>query len=158
HRPLRPRHRSSHHAAYTARPARRASIWRPRGAGAIRVKEMDMRAKFSSLLVALLLTPAAWGQPVASIEPSSTHIFPAGGKRGTAVKVRVGGECWPPGMSLQIVGEGVTGPAVLGPEMKTRYEPSLRRVPRDADGGLAGMSYPREFDATLTIADNAEPG
>jgi hypothetical protein len=109
-------------------------------------------------LAGLLLAVPASAQPVPSIEPSNTHIFPAGGKRGTTVKVRVGGECWPPGMNFQIVGDGLTGPEVLGPLVKPRYEPSLRRVPRDADGGLAGMSYPREFEATLTIADNAEAG
>src|SRR6266480_2604675 len=75
----------------------------------------------------------AWGQPVPSREPTSTHIFPAGGKRGTVVKARVGGECWPPGMNLSILGAGVTSPGMIGPEIKARYEPSLRRVPRDAD-------------------------
>jgi hypothetical protein len=95
---------------------------------------------------------------VASREPSSTHIFPAGGKRGSVVKVRVGGECFPPGMNFTVLGAGVTGPSVLGPEVKARYEPSLRRLPRDADGVGANMAYPREFDAWLTIAKDAEPG
>jgi hypothetical protein len=111
----------------------------------------------------LLLALAANGsvasaQPVPSREPSSTHIFPAGGKRGTVVKARVGGECLPPGMNLQVLGAGVTGPSVLGPELKARYEPSLRRVPRDADAVGANMTYPREFEATFDIAADAEPG
>src|SRR5947208_4892009 len=103
---------------------------------------MPRRVYFLAL-AGTLLTSLAWGQPVPSTEPSSTHIFPAGGKRGTVVKVRVGGECLPPGMNLKIIGEGVTGPDVLGAEVKARYEPSLRRVPRDADGGLANMSSQR---------------
>src|SRR5438105_4295773 len=118
-----------------------------------------MKFKPWTLVVAgICLSSRAWAQPVPSTEPSSTHIFPAGGKRGTVVKVRVGGECLPPGMNLKIIGEGVTGPDVLGAEVKAKYEPSLRRVPRDADGGLANMSYPREFDAALTIAEDAELG
>jgi hypothetical protein len=109
-------------------------------------------------LAGIFLADAAFGQAVPSSEPSSTHIFPAGGRRGTVVKVRVGGECLPPGMNIKILGEGVTGPSVLGKEVKARYEPSLRRVPRDADAVGASMSYPREFEASLTIAPNAEPG
>src|SRR5204863_5216595 len=41
---------------------------------------------------------------------------------------------------------------------KARYEPSLRRLPRDADGVGANMAYPREFGSTLTIAADAELG
>jgi hypothetical protein len=115
-----------------------------------------MRSIF--LLCAAFVPASAYGQAVPSREPSSTHIFPAGGKRGSVVKVRVGGECMPPGMKLKLVGSGVTGPSVLGPEVKARYEPSLRRLPRDADAVGASMTYPREFDATLTIAADAEPG
>src|SRR5262245_5013344 len=94
-------------------------------------------------VVGALVGGPAWGQAVPSREPSSTHIFPAGGQRGTVVKVRVGGECLPPGMNLKIFTDGVTGPSVLGPEVKARYEPPVRRLPRDADGAGANMSYPR---------------
>src|SRR5436190_3710250 len=100
----------------------------------------------------------ASGQPVQSREPTSTHIFPAGGKRGTVVKARLGGECWPPGMNLSILGAGVSAPGVVGPEVKARFEPSLRRVPRDADDVTARVTYPREFETSLTIAADAEPG
>src|SRR6476646_8157731 len=86
----------------------------------------------------------ALGQPVQSREPTSTHIFPAGGKRGTVIKARLGGECWPPGMNQSILGEGVAAPGVVGPEVKARFEASLRRVPRDADDVTARVTYPRE--------------
>ena len=114
--------------------------------------------RLTFLFAVFVLAAPAWGQAVPSREPSSTHIFPAGGKRGSVVKVRVGGECMPPGMNLKILGVGVTGPSVLGPEVKARYEPSLRRLPRDADAVGASMTYPREFDAALTIAADAESG
>src|SRR5438105_2784371 len=119
----------------------------------IRARTKTMRLSQSILILstALVASPA-WGQAVPSREPSSTHIFPAGGKRGSVVKLRVGGECFPPGMNLTMLGAGVAGPSVLGPEVKARYEPSLRRTPRDADAVGANMTYPREFDATVTIA------
>jgi len=42
----------------------------------------------------LCLAPAAAQQ--VPTDPTSTHIFPAGGRRGSIVNVRVGGECLPP--------------------------------------------------------------
>src|SRR5436305_12543710 len=86
----------------------------------------------------------AWGQAVPSKEPSGTHIFPAGGRRGTVVPVRVGAECLPPGANLHVRGAGVTAPAILGPRASARYEPSPRRPPADADGG-AQITYPKEW-------------
>ena len=112
-----------------------------------------------SALVAVVLLPlSAWGQSVASREPTSTHIFPAGGQRGTVAKVRVGGECLPPGMAFKLTGAGVTGPGVLGAEAKPKYEPSARRPPRDADGVGASINYPREWESSVTIAADAELG
>ncbi|HWY86898.1 MAG TPA: hypothetical protein VNX28_09245, partial [Gemmataceae bacterium] len=66
--------------------------------------------------------------------------------------------CLPPGMNFKIYGDGVAGPNILGPEVKPHYEPSLRRVPRDADAAGARMSYPREFDVSLNISQDAELG
>src|SRR5262245_14366903 len=109
------------------------------------------------LAIALLASPA-WGQPVPSREPSSTHIFPAGGRRGTTVTVRVGGECMPPGMKLTLWGDGLSAPALLGDRVAPRYEPSARRTPRDADGGGAAMTYPREWASAITIAKDAPLG
>ena len=106
-------------------------------------------------LTGAALAGPAWGQAVPSREPSSTHIFPAGGQRGTVVKVRVGGECLPPGMEFKLVGPGVTAPAVLGPEAKARYEPAVRRPPRDADGLAV---YSREWTSEVKIAADTAPG
>jgi hypothetical protein len=105
-----------------------------------------------------LVSLPAWGQAVPSREPSSTHVFPAGGRRGTTVTVRVGGECFPPDMKLTLWGDGVTAPARLGTEVHPRYEPSARRLPRDADGAGAAMSYPREWESAITIAESAPVG
>src|SRR5436309_4521150 len=102
-----------------------------------------MRSTRRLLVLALSLLPApAWGQAVPSREPTSTHVFPAGGRRGTTVAVRFGGECFPPGMKLTLWGDGVTAPPILGAQVTPGYEPSARRLPRDADAAGAAMSYP----------------
>src|SRR5438067_2554179 len=98
------------------------------------------------VLACLLNTASAWGQAVPSKEPSGTHIFPAGGRRGTVVPVRVGGECLPPGSSFHLLGSGVTAPELLGPRAKARYEPSPRRTPTDADNGEP-IAYPKEWES-----------
>src|SRR5476651_1236047 len=115
-----------------------------------------MFRKFLSFLAIVLVPLSALGQSVPSREPTSTHIFPAGGQRGTTVKVRVGGECLPPGMAFKLTGSGITGPGLLGSEAKPRYEPSVRRAPRDADGAGAACTYPREFDTSIAVDAEAE--
>jgi hypothetical protein len=110
-----------------------------------------------SAVVTLLVTAPAWGQAVPSKEPTSTHIFPAGGRIGTVVPVRVGGECLPPGANFHIIGEGLKAPDKLGPRAKARYEPSPRRKPRDADGNPL-VNYPKEWESKITIGLGAEIG
>src|SRR6266404_183777 len=115
-----------------------------------------MRLTHPLLVLALgLMAATARGQAVPSREPTSTHIFPAGGRRGTEVKVRVGGECFPPGMKFALWGSGVTAPAMLGSRVNPYYEPSARRQPRDADGAGAAMTYPGEWASTIKIAADA---
>ena len=43
---------------------------------------------------------------------------------------------------------GVSGPVVLGPRAKARYEPSRPRLPLDANF----INYPKEWEAQLAIA------
>lgn len=86
-------------------------------------------------------------------EPASTHIFPAGGRRGTTVDVRVGGEFLPPHTRLHLVGEGISAPAELGEAAPTAYEPSPRRKP-----GGTPINYPREFRSQVAIERDALPG
>ncbi len=97
-------------------------------------------------------------QAVPSREPSSTHIFPAGGRRGTVVPVRVGTEAMPPGANFRLWGDGIRAAELLGDRVKARYEPSARRPPRDADGVGANMSYPTEWASELSIAADAPLG
>ncbi len=87
------------------------------------------------------------------VDPASTHIFPAGGQRGTVVQVHVGGECLPPQTQFRTWGEGIKSPAVLGPRAIGDYEPSLRRNPRETP-----MSYPKQWQSTVEIAADAPLG
>ena len=104
-------------------------------------------------LLGLLAFPAALCAQQVPTEPASTHIFPAGGRRGTTVEVRVGGEFLPPRTRFHLVGEGVSAPAELGQPAHRLYEASPRRKP-----GGTPINYPREFASQITIAPDAEPG
>ena len=112
---------------------------------------MSMRF-FLSLLILIFLPLASQGQQVAT-DPTSTHIFPAGGRRGTTVGVRIGGECLPPLTRVRAESEGVTFPEVLGPRAKPRGETSLRRRP-----GELHINYPKEWESRVEIAANAPLG
>lgn len=87
------------------------------------------------------------------VQPSSTHIFPAGGRRGTVVEVRVGGECLPPATRFHLHGDGVSAPEVLGDRVVGKYVPSPRRKPNETP-----TTYPSEWRSTITISDDAPLG
>lgn len=95
----------------------------------------------------------AQAQPVPSREPASTHIFPAGGRRGTSVAVRVGTQCFPPFCRWRMEGAGVMVSGLLSQEGRQRYEPSPRREPTEVP-----VSYSREWQATVELAPDAALG
>ena len=64
---------------------------------------MRTSAKAISLLFALAWTNLATAEP-----PSVSYIFPAGGQRDTAVKVRIGGHFLHDKASLEMLGAGLT--------------------------------------------------
>jgi hypothetical protein len=98
------------------------------------------------------ITENVLAQQVAT-DPGSTHIFPAGGRRGTRVDVNVGGECLPPGTRFRLFGDGVSAPLELGAASTAQYAPSPRRRP-----GEQQITCPREWKSQLTIADDAKTG
>ena len=110
------------------------------------------RGAMCALLV-LTALPAHLAAQQVPTEPASTHIFPAGGRRGTTVDVRVGGEFLPPHTRLHLVGDGLAAPAELGDPATGHYEPAPRRKP-----GGTPINYPREFASRITIAGDAAPG
>lgn len=112
--------------------------------------------RFLALLAVLAACFAAFDELKAQqvpTDPTSTHIFPAGGRRGTKVEVNVGGECLPPSTRIRLFGEGVSAPQELGAPSTTNYAPSPRRKP-----GETPMSYPREWKSEIEIASDAPLG
>ena len=118
--------------------------------------ECFMRRIISCCLTILIFgiqTQLLLAQPVPSREPSSTHIFPAGGQRGQTVKVNVGAECIPPGTGFRITGMGVSAPSILGDKVYPSYEPSPRRQPTEIP-----ISYPTEWEHQVVIDPGADLG
>ena len=110
-------------------------------------------SRIGSVLLAMLVVGPALAQPVPSREPGSTHIFPAGGRRGSVVSVQVGGECLPPQTRFRIWGDGVAAPPVLGPKIAGNLEPSPRRKPT-----LIPISYAKQWQSKIEIAPDATLG
>jgi len=111
------------------------------------------------LLVGLLLAVRffcsgnVFAQPKPGYSPSSTHIFPAGGQRGTTVKVRVGAECIPPGADFLATGSGLSRGGRLSEQVFAEGEKSPQREPT-----ITPISYPREWASELTIDADAPLG
>jgi len=111
-------------------------------------------AAFIIGLPLVVVSPTAVrGQPKPGYVPSSTHMFPAGGRRGTRVVVRVGSECLPPGAQLNVFGHGVAVESRLVDELSSNGEPSLSRKPTETP-----ITYPREWQAELQIDPDAPIG
>ena len=109
------------------------------------------------LLVALLACqshlPATLAQPVPSKSPGSTHLFPAGGRIGSSLQVRVGAECIPPRTRFQLNDPRITSPALLEQRLTSLGEDSPRRAPTEIP-----ITYPREWASQINIPENMDPG
>ena len=101
----------------------------------------------------MLCATTAFAQPKPGYDPSSTHIFPAGAKRGTTVKVLVGAECIPPKTRLTLFGKGVKAPQILTKRVVAKSEPSPRRKPT-----IISITIPREWASQIAVARNAPLG
>jgi hypothetical protein len=105
------------------------------------------------LLFLAALSAPVQAQPRPSYAPSSTHIYPAGGQRGTIVSVLVGTECAPPATRFSIVGAGISAGDTLGSLVHDVGDPSPRRAPTETP-----ITYPREWQSQITIAADATLG
>lgn len=105
------------------------------------------------ILLGLNLSESLHAQPKPGYSPSSTHIFPAGARRGTTVKVRVGAECIPPGTDFIMRGEGISSGGKLTKELHFKGEKSPKRVPT-----ITPITYPREWASELMIDEHAPLG
>ncbi len=117
----------------------------------LRLSATQSPVLIAAALLALMASRCAAQQ--VPTEPSSTHLFPAGGRRGTVVPVHVGGEFLPPYTRFRLVGEGVSAPPELVERATPNYEPSPRRKP-----GGSPISYPREWKSAITIAADSPLG
>lgn len=113
----------------------------------------NTQALISAAFVLCLLVPSIASAQQVTTDPASTHIFPAGGRRGARVDVRVGGECLPPSTRFRLWGDGVTAPPELGERTSGQYAPSPRRKP-----GEQQVTYPREWQSQVEIAADAPLG
>lgn len=112
-----------------------------------------MRTSLIVVAIPLLLaSDIAFAQQVTT-EPASTHIFPAGGRRGTHVDVRVGGECLPPKTRFRMFGDGVSAPSELSEKTTGNYAPSPRRKP-----GESQITYPKEWQSHVEISADSPLG
>ena len=98
------------------------------------------------------ITDSALAQQVPT-DPTSTHIFPAGGRRGTRIDARVGGECLPPGTRIRFFGDGVSAALELGAEAIGNDAPSPRRKPSEQP-----VTHPREWQSQIEISNEAPLG
>ncbi len=103
--------------------------------------------------LACVFSGSVFAQPKPGYSPSSTHIFPAGGQRGTTVKVRVGAECIPPGTDFLATGEGLSKGGQLTQQVFVDGEKSPKREPT-----ITPITYPREWASELTIDSEAPLG
>jgi hypothetical protein len=106
-----------------------------------------------SALTCLTHTLPLVAQPKPGYLPSSTHVFPAGGQRGTTVALKVGAECIPPRTRIHVIGDGVEVNPLLEREIDDRGEPSALREPKTVP-----ITYPREWASEIRIADDAPLG
>ncbi len=117
------------------------------------MKKMLRSWLLSACGLILSLAPAMSSAQQVATDPTSTHIFPAGGKRGTTVNVRVGGECLPPFTKFRLEGPGLQAAEVLGPRATLFHEPSPRRKP-----GETHINYPKEWESKIEIVADAPLG
>ncbi|GAB4141079.1 MAG: hypothetical protein Tsb009_10720 [Planctomycetaceae bacterium] len=105
-------------------------------------------ARFSLVITCCLLGIVNSGraQPRPGYEPSATHIYPAGARRGTTVDLRVGSECLPPFARFQMFGEKFNLQTILKERVQSPGEPSPRRRPTEEP-----ITYPREWKSRVSI-------
>lgn len=104
--------------------------------------------------LAVIATVAISASAFAS-SPSTSYIFPSGARRGTTVKVIVGGHFLHEICPFEIVGSGVSGSGELVKAERTIYFEGPR-IPMPAS--QAGESYPKDQVGSITVAGNARLG
>src|SRR5947208_12520649 len=101
--------------------------------------------------ICLIVIPSASAQKA----PEAGYIFPAGGKAGTTVEVRLGGYDWTPDMEffvhdkrVKLIPAGPPGPILIPPPPYWF----------GAKGRITSLPLPREVSAKLAIPADVPPG
>ena len=121
--------------------------------GSIVVQSRFRSVALLATMTCLVIWPRSASAQQVPTDPTSSHIFPAGGQRGTKVAVRVGGECLPPMTRFRMFGKGLTADVELGPKAVSRGESSPRRKP-----GEFAIYFPKEWHHSIDIASDAPLG
>lgn len=87
-------------------------------------------------------------------KPGLTHLFPAGGRRGTTVQVRVGGLDLTSRTPIELIGPGVKAPADVARTEMRWIEGPLLPMPESQ----ASEDYPKDYAGTFRIDADAPLG
>src|SRR5262245_56349785 len=94
-----------------------------------------------------------WGASAARAEsPVASYIFPAGGQRGTAVKLRVGGLFLHKSCAFEMLGAGLDYAKKLTRMPTVWFEGPLLHLP----DSQRQEDYPKDMAGEVKIAANAE--
>jgi hypothetical protein len=108
-----------------------------------------MYHRFLSAASLLLLV-----SPLRANPPETSYIFPAGGQRGTTVKVRVGGVFLHEKCPWEMLGPGVKASPHLSRVPTVWFEGPLLPIPESQ----RTEDYPKDMAGTVAIAPDAVPG
>lgn len=97
---------------------------------------------------------AACATPVAGSPPVASYVFPAGGQRGTAVPVRVGGLFLHDKCGFALAGPGVAAPPTLGRVPRVWFEGPVLPLPDSQQA----EDYPADMAGTVKLAADAPTG
>jgi hypothetical protein len=105
-------------------------------------------------LACALLTLVLGATPAWADAPVASYIFPAGGRRGTTVKVRVGGLNLHKGCGFEMLGPGVEASKRLTRTETLWFEGPLLPLP----DSQRAEDYPRDFVGEVRLAADAPLG
>src|SRR5262245_23653376 len=104
---------------------------------------MTPRTLACTLAALLLSLTPAWADP-----PVASYVFPAGGQRGKAVSIRVGGLNLHKGCGFEMLGPGVEASKRLRRTETLWFEGSLLPLP----DSQRAEDYPKDFVGEVRIA------
>ena len=93
-------------------------------------------------------------QPIWADTPVASYIFPAGGRRGTTVEVRVGGLNLNSKASFEMLGRGVEAAEVIRRVETVWFEGPVIPLPDSQQT----EDYPKDYARRVTLSPDASPG